>query len=308
MPTPEEIGIDSAFYTGPRLRKNHPSVKYAESDVSEEDVRAGTVSQEDQQRCGTCAFWRYGLCQLVEGSIDAFFTCEFFERPVRTFKREVSMAKTTKKPGTTAATTPVTTATAVRDVIQKMGENLVQSGKAANVTIGINDYLSSPAGQAMAELFKKLSDFPYDAMLAGRAELMFEKRDFSELPPAPLLVADGEEHNIPLRFLHKCADEIREADPTLTPVDALELAVRENPDVAELYSERMRAVSMGLRPAVSSFDAVLDKHGVSAFQLISMKAQELVESGECENLNVAIIEVTRREPALADAHAASMKR
>lgn len=81
-----DIDVPSSFFVGQRLRQNHPSVKYRESSVKEEDVRAGTIPREEQERCGTCAYWRYGLCQLVEGSIDAFFTCKLWELPVRTFR------------------------------------------------------------------------------------------------------------------------------------------------------------------------------------------------------------------------------
>lgn len=303
MPTPDEIGIDSAFFTGPRLRKNHPSAKYRASDVSEDDVRTDAIPREEQERCGTCAFWRYGLCQLVEGSIDSFFTCNFWERPVRTFREREGARE-----GATMPTATKTTAATVKGLIQREGESLVQSGKAASLAIAINMYIETPAGQAMSALLRKLLDFPYDAMLAGRGEQMLATREFSELPPAPMPVSGSEADNVPLRFLHKVADELREADPTLTPVDALELAAQENPDVVELHSERMRAVSLGLCPPdVSGFGAALDKGGVTPFQLISMKAEELLDEGTCANLNEAIEEVCRRRPELREAHSRAMR-
>lgn len=73
-----------------KKHKDNEAVQYRESDVDVEQARANLIPLEDQVRCGTCAFYQFGRCQLVEGDIDAFYTCSLYEQPSKTFHDLVS--------------------------------------------------------------------------------------------------------------------------------------------------------------------------------------------------------------------------
>lgn len=66
-----------------KKHKNNKAVKYRESATSAESVNMTPL--EDQERCGTCAFYQFGRCQLVEGDIGAYYVCALFEKPTQTF-------------------------------------------------------------------------------------------------------------------------------------------------------------------------------------------------------------------------------
>jgi hypothetical protein len=72
----------------PGLPKDHEAVQYRESEVTPEAVKTGTAGKhEEQTRCGACRYFTsYGTCHVVEGAIDAYYVCDLWEAPPRTFQ------------------------------------------------------------------------------------------------------------------------------------------------------------------------------------------------------------------------------
>lgn len=61
-----------SLYVEPRLEKANLAVKFRDADESGED------------RCGTCRFFKYGTCTLVEGTIESDNLCNLWRGVVRT--------------------------------------------------------------------------------------------------------------------------------------------------------------------------------------------------------------------------------
>lgn len=201
----------------------------------------------------------------------------------------------------------------VFEVIQAEAEGLVRSGAAANMVVATNRFLETPSGVALANLHRKLSDATYDPAEAERGERMLAKlarRDFTELPPPPPLpIPESETGNAGYKFLARVATELRDDDHKLSPGAALEKAQELHPEAREAYLEHVRLSAAGaVTPDRTGFGAVLEQHGVTAFELLQAKAEEYLENGEVRSLNEGLEVATKRHPELMEAHSQAMRR